>query len=238
MDNAVKYTEEGHIELGTYMDDNNLYIYVEDTGRGIPSKSIDHIFQQFTKVENDEAGWIRGLGLGLAISQKIADALGGKILVKSAQGKGSTFAFCVPVDKVLTEKEVIVEELRKPVPARWQGKTILIAEDVEANYLYLKSVLKKTQTNIIWAKDGEEALKLAIESPKVDLILMDIKMPKMDGVEAAKKIKEHNPDQIIIAQTAYARPEEKIKIYNKNFDEYISKPINPDNMLIILERFL
>ena len=179
-----------------------------------------------------------GLGLGLAISQKITEALGGKILVKSAHRKGSTFTFSIPVNKVKTDKEIIIQENREPVPARWQGKTILIAEDVEANYLYLKKALKKTQIDIIWAKNGKEALKLAIESPKIDLILMDLKMPKMNGNEAAKKIKKHNPKQIIIAQTAYARPEEKRNFFDKNFDEYISKPINPTDLLIVLEQFL
>ena len=104
--------------------------------------------------------------------------------------------------------------------------------------LYLKKALKKTQTDIIWAKNGKEAIKLAIESPKIDLILMDIKMPKMDGNEAAKKIKEHNPDIKIIAQTAYARPEEKVKFFDENFDDYISKPINPIDLLMVLEQFL
>ena len=124
------------------------------------------------------------------------------------------------------------------MPTKWKGKTILIAEDVEENYLYLKKALKKTQTNIIWAKNGEEALKLTIESPKIDLVLMDIKMPKMNGTDAAKKIKEHNPNQVIIAQTAYARPEEKSKFYSKDFDDYISKPIHPIDLFRLLSNYL
>jgi len=238
MDNACKYTKEGYIELGAYTDKDDLCIYVEDTGKGISSKKIDQIFQQFTKVEDEDSEWTRGLGLGLAISQKIADALGAKILVKSAKGKGSTFTFSIPMKNVMTQKEIIVQELREPVLHMWRGKTILIAEDVKANYLYLKNVLKNTQIDIIWAKNGEEALKQTIENPKIDLILMDIKMPVMNGYEVAKKIKEHNPDQIIIAQTAYARPEEKLNFHDENFDEYLSKPINPKDLLVILERFL
>jgi CheY-like chemotaxis protein len=139
---------------------------------------------------------------------------------------------------LITKEEIIIEEPEKPASARWKGKTILIAEDVEENYLYLKKALKKTQTDIIWAKNGEEAVKMQIEAPKIDLILMDIKMPKMNGSEAAKKIKEHNPNQIIIAQTAYARPEEKARFYDKNFDEYISKPIDPKDLLMVLGQFL
>ena len=238
MDNAIKFTKEGFIELGTYKDDNDLCIYVKDTGRGIPSEMMDHIFQQFIKVEDDESEWTRGLGLGLALSQKIANALGGKILVKSAPGKGSTFTFRIPLDDVIIQDEIPVEEIREPIPVRLKGKTILIAEDVEANYLYLKNILKRTKTNIIRAKNGEEALTQAIENPNIDLILMDIKMPVLNGYEAAKKIKEHNPNIIIVALTAYARPEEKVKFYNENFDEYLSKPIKPLDLLMVLEQFL
>jgi len=238
MDNAIKFTKEGFIELGTYKDDNDLCIYVKDTGRGIPSEMMDHIFQQFIKVEDDESEWTRGLGLGLALSQKIANALGGKILVKSAPGKGSTFTFRIPLDDVIIQDEIPVEEIREPIPVRLKGKTILIAEDVEANYLYLKNILKRTKTNIIRAKNGEEALTQAIENPNIDLILMDIKMPVLDGYEAAKKIKKHNPNIIIVALTAYARPEEKVKFYNENFDEYLSKPIKPLDLLMVLEQFL
>jgi CheY-like chemotaxis protein len=182
--------------------------------------------------------YAEGIGLGLAITKKIANALGGEILVKSAKGKGSTFTFRVPINNLITQEEIEVEEIHAPKNNTWAGKTILIAEDVETNFYYLKDSLKKTKTNILWAKNGEEALKLAYETQKIDLILMDIKMPIMDGYEAAKKIKEHNPKQIIVAQTAYSRPEERTKYDDYNFDDYLAKPINRMDLLLILEKFL
>ena len=238
MDNAYKFTEEGYIELGTKEVDEKLLIYVKDTGRGIPSNEMDHIFEQFTKVEEDEFAFTRGLGLGLAISRKIADALDAEILVKSVKGKGSVFTFSVPMEKVITENEIKVQEIEHPQPNNWKGKTILIAEDEDANYLFLKKVLVKAQTNILRARDGEETLNLALENSNIDLILMDIKMPKMSGYEAAKKIKENNPSQIIVAQTAYSRPEELVKFFDDNFDGYLSKPINQKDLIKILEKFL
>jgi chemotaxis protein histidine kinase CheA len=158
MDNAFKFTDEGYIELGSYIDKDNLCIYVEDTGKGIPQKKINDIFQQFRKFENEESEWTQGLGLGLAISQKIANALGGNIQVKSEPESGSTFTFNIPMNGVIIQDKSIKAENKDTLPIRWEGKTILIVEDYEANYLYLKNVLKKTKINILWAKNGKEAI--------------------------------------------------------------------------------
>ena len=238
MDNACKFTKEGYIELGVDIKNEILCIYVKDSGKGIPSNQTNRIFQQFNKIEDEDFGWTRGLGLGLSISQKIADALGGQISVESSEGKGSTFTFNIPIKNIITDDNIPVIDLKEPVKGKWQDKIILIAEDVEANFLYLKNLLRKTKIKIIWAKDGEEAFQIATSSTKIDLILMDIKMPGINGYEAAKKIKELIPDQKIVAQTAYARVEEKFKFYDENFDEYLAKPIDPSNLVMILEKFL
>ena len=238
MDNATKFTVEGYIELGSYKEKDNLVIYIQDTGKGIPSEDIHTVFQQFTKIEDNATTWTQGLGLGLSISQKIATALGGKITVNSILGEGSTFTFYFPMEYVIQSKKVILEEKNKPNPATWNEKTILIAEDVEANYFYLKSALKKSKAKILWAKNGAEAVQEIINNKNIDLILMDIKMPEMDGYQAAKKIKELNPNQIIVAQTAYARPQEKFKFYDESFNEYLAKPIDKDELYKILNKFL
>ncbi len=238
MDNASKFTMEGHIELGVNCDDDNLNIYVEDTGIGIPSKSVDKIFMQFTKLEDENSEWKDGLGLGLAISQKIADALGGKIELKTNWGEGSTFTFALPLKKILTNEGVEVEEIEHPILRSWEGKTILIAEDVEANYLYLKKALRKTNINTLWAKNGKEAVEQVVLNSNIDLILMDIKMPALNGYEAAQEIKAHKPSQIIIAQTAYARPEERSEFHDENFDDYLAKPIKKEDLLLMLDTYL
>ncbi|MBN1117246.1 MAG: response regulator [Bacteroidales bacterium] len=238
MDNAFKFTLEGHIELGTYIKNQILYIYVADTGIGIPSTKMDLIFQQFTKVEDSELEWTKGLGLGLAISQKIADAMSAKIDVKSEKGKGSTFSFGIPMEKVTTHDNTEIAVPLTPLLNNWTGKTILIAEDVDANFIYLEKALQKTGINVIRAKTGIEVLDLVLDNQTFDLILMDIKMPLMDGYEAAKKIKALNPKQIIVAQTAYSRPNEKRRFYDENFNEYLSKPISRADLIMILEKFL
>ncbi len=238
MDNAYKFTKKGYIEFGAYTENEILHLYVKDTGIGISSDKLDKIFLEFTKIEEKEGNLTDGLGLGLTISRKIAEALGGYIKVKSIVGEGSTITFCIPMDSVITEEKTVVQQPKKTIPNRWKGKTILIAEDVEANYLFLKIALRDTLMNILWAKNGKEACKQAIENPNIDLILMDIKMPEMNGHEAAKKIKETNPELIIVAQTAYARPEEKQIFQDDNFNDYISKPIKPTELFKILEKYL
>lgn len=238
MDNALKFTKNGFIELGAYKDSEHLYFYVKDSGKGIPPEYIEKIFQRFIKIEDNKSVWTEGLGLGLAISSNISKALGGKIKVESIIHKGSVFTFQIPVNIIMLNKSAGIPEPDLQPIKKLQEKTILVAEDIEANFLYLKKLLKKTEANILWAKDGKEAIQIVKENPKINLILMDIKMPNLDGYAAAKVIKENNPKQIIIAQTAYARPEEIKKFYDDNFDEYITKPINATNLMMILEKFL
>lgn len=238
LDNARKFTDEGYIELGAKTDNELLIIYVKDSGRGIPQSELQHIFMQFTKVEEGDFSWKQGMGIGLAISKKIAKALGANLTVESTEGVGSTFSFCMPISKIISEDEMQIPEIEEPTHNNWKDKTILIAEDVQANFLYLQKVLKNTQTNIIWAKTGKEALDIVISNSNIDLILMDIKMPVMNGYEAAQKIKAYDPTLTIVAQTAYSRPEERAKFQNENFDEYLSKPINRLNLIKILEKYL
>ncbi|MBN2166129.1 MAG: response regulator [Marinilabiliaceae bacterium] len=238
MDNACKFTNEGYIDLGVYVKNGLLNFYVKDSGKGIPTAVMDTVFQQFTKIEDDKFGWKTGLGLGLAIAQKTADALGGKILVESIEGKGSKFTFSIPLKIVMSKNEMSEIEVYGGCSVDWSGKTILIAEDIEANYIFLKSVLKKTKAKIFWEKNGEEAVTQVRNNPQTDLVLMDIKMPVKNGYDAAKEIKEMNSGIIIVAQTAYARPMEKNRFYDDNFDEYLSKPIDPKELFRTIGKFI
>jgi len=238
MDNACKFTIEGFVELGATISKGNLCVYVQDSGKGIPKNELENIFQQFIKIEDNDSAWTRGLGLGLAISQRTSEALGGKIYVESELGKGSTFTLSLPLQAVLDSKTQMNNTPQNKVKHDWHGKTILIAEDVEENYFYLENVLKRTLVRIIWARDGEEAIKKVKETPGIDIILMDIKMPVLNGYDAAKQIKSESPDMIIIAQTAYATKQEKHKFFDNNFDEYITKPTMSDDLYNVLEKFL
>ncbi len=239
MSNACKFTESGYIELGAEKNNDNLNIYVKDTGMGISADDLEHLFERFRKLSNNKSYAFRGAGLGLAISKRVAELLGGKIIVNSELDKGSVFTFSIPFDVVVSIKEdtlfisdLVLDEIN------WTGKNILIVEDEETNYYYLRKILEKTNAFTFWAKNGLDAVNYIKSGQYADLILMDIKMPVMDGNEALKQIREIKPNQVIIAQTAYARAEDEAGIRNTGFNDYIAKPISSNDLLILLKKYL
>jgi signal transduction histidine kinase/ligand-binding sensor domain-containing protein/CheY-like chemotaxis protein len=239
MSNACKFTEKGSVELGITKSKEKLNMYVKDTGIGIAEKDQEHLFKRFRKIGEYASTKVRGTGLGLAISKRLAELLGGTIEVKSEVGKGSFFTFSIPFSAIITD--TIISHPAEPqfyTRKDWTGKHILVAEDEEANYLYLKRVLEKTNIIVTWAQNGQEAVDLVAAGKDYDIILMDIKMPTLNGIEALKLLKRIKPDQRIIAQTAYARTEDEIMLRKEGFDDYISKPISPIDLMILLEKFL
>lgn len=239
LDNALKFTREGHIKFGYYLKDNQLICYVEDTGIGIEKSYIERIFDRFYKIEEDKKHFYSGTGLGLAISKKLAEYLDGEIYVKSEIEKGSTFYVSF---LYFDKKSEIVPEYRKSeinnYSFKWNDKCLLIAEDEESNYLYINKALKNTGIKIEWAKNGIEAVEIVKSQNNIDLILMDIKMPEMNGHEAIKIIKSINPQIPVIAQTAHALQEDKELCLQNGFDEYISKPIEKEKLLSVIKRYL
>jgi signal transduction histidine kinase/CheY-like chemotaxis protein len=236
INNGCKFTESGYVELGCYLKDNELVLFVKDTGIGISSENLEIIFDRFRKVLDDKTKLFRGVGLGLAISKKIAELLQGQLTCESELGIGSVFSLVLPNTLISTLK---VEE---PVPVKsnilnLEHKTILIVEDEETNYLYLESALKPTHATIVWAHDGKMALDLFLSAQQFHLVLMDIKMPRMNGYDATIAIKEMFPNQLIVAQTAYARPQDSIEIKQAGFDDYLIKPIIPDDLYRLLNKF-
>jgi signal transduction histidine kinase/CheY-like chemotaxis protein len=231
--NALKFTEKGTIEFGytNSKEDRKLKFFVKDSGIGIPEDKIKLIFDRFRQVQEGATRNYGGTGIGLFISKHIVKQLGGDIRVESRIDNGSTFSFELPYDSVSEEDNNT--KFFKPIAKKynWEGKTILVAEDVETNYYLLKTIIDTTNANIIWAKDGEEVLRLYTKHPNVDLVLMDIQMPKLNGYEATIRIKEHNPNIPVIAQTAYAMPNDNIKCIEAGCDDYISKPINTQLLL-------
>jgi signal transduction histidine kinase/ligand-binding sensor domain-containing protein/CheY-like chemotaxis protein len=237
MNNACKFTEKGIIELGVLKSEDRLNIYVKDTGIGIAEKDIDHLFKRFRKVGMSAANYIRGTGLGLAISKRLADLLGGTIEVRSEFEKGSVFTFSAPYDIVVTARNVQpASESKFSTRKDWTGKRILVVEDEENNFVYLKRILELVNATVAWAADGQEAIRLTESEKTFDIILMDIKLPGMNGIETMKILKEKNPRQLIVAQTAYARAEDEQKFREEGFDDYISKPINSTDLILLLER--
>jgi signal transduction histidine kinase/ligand-binding sensor domain-containing protein len=238
MSNACKFTKSGTIELGIRKENDSLNMYVKDTGIGIARENIKYVFERFRKLGEEASSPSPGAGLGLAISRRLSDLLGGTIEVNSEVGKGSIFSFILPCSMIIKRKEIHTAPFRPIVSKDWSDKSILIVEDEEANYLYLRRLLEKTHAAVTWAENGEEAIKQYEIHNRFDIILMDIKMPGMNGIDALKRLKDTNPHQRIIAQTAYARVEDEINLRKEGFDDYIPKPISPVDLMILLEKYL
>lgn len=227
INNAVKFTSEGSIRLGYRIRENDIYFYVSDTGTGIEKERINSVFERFVKLNNFE----QGTGLGLSISQTIVHKLGGDIGVESGYGEGSTFWFTLPKKNVLINMKEEEEEPLKNhavlVSEDPQKATLLIAEDNESNYVLFSAMLKNY--NLLYARDGQEAVEL-YGKYNPDLIIMDIKMPNMDGYEATSKIRKLSKNVPIIAVTAFAFAEDEQRIYNSGFNGYVAKPIKASEL--------
>lgn len=237
--NAFKFTNSGSVELGYSKKTNDLLqFYVMDTGIGIPAESKDVIFEQFRQVDYEHTREYEGAGLGLTIAKGLVLLLGGDIWVQSEEGKGSTFHFTVNISKPQKTKAPATPTTKEPSGSYdWKGKNILIVEDEEMNYQYLKTVLKKTQANVMWAEDGLDGVNQAKEND-VHIILMDIQLPEMNGYEATRKILESKPNVPVIAQTAHALKEEKSKCFEAGAVDYMAKPLNRKKLLELIDKHI
>ncbi|MDA3952495.1 MAG: transporter substrate-binding domain-containing protein [Bacteroidales bacterium] len=240
INNALKYTEKGFIKIGYKIlyDLKVVEFSIQDTGIGIAKDKQQEIFQHFKKIESDNSKLYRGTGLGLTITQNLIEKLGGEIRVESEINKGSTFNFTLPLkfaeNKIENyEKKNIIHDYEI-----WKNKTILVAEDENSNYKYLELILSNKGIKLLRAENGFEAVEICEKKKKIDLILMDIKMPGMNGLEATTRIKKIKPNIPIIIQTAYAMQNNEKESFNAGCDDYISKPIKKEKLISILERWL
>ncbi|WP_300702087.1 ATP-binding protein [Bacteroides sp.] len=233
LSNAIKNTEEGNITLGTELQDEYLKIYVSDTGCGIPKEKLPLIFNRFEKL-ND---FVQGTGLGLSICQSIVERLGGKMDVESEVGVGSTFMVYLPYQQVTQSVHgELIEKLDDKGQISSKRKKILIVEDTESNYLQINVLLKKDYT-ISWAVNGEEAVNSFLrEQP--DLILMDIRMPIMNGVQATEKIRTIAPNLPIIAVTANAFFIEQQQALAAGCNDVISKPYTFEKLSETISKYI
>ncbi len=237
--NAIKYSKSGSSEFGYKIIKNDILFFVKDTGVGIPKEKFEFIFDRFIRVGKDKEHFTEGSGLGLSISKAYVEMLGGKIWVESEVGVGSQFYFTIPYkpekDTVSLTKEVDSEVKSEP---HIKDLKILIAEDDESSTELLKIILKGVASEIIHVLNGREAVNHLKNNPDIDLILMDINMPEMNGYEATKQIREFNKDVIIISQTAYALAGDYNKSIEAGCDDHISKPLNKKILLDKIEKCL
>jgi len=236
VDNAIKFTNKGRIEIGYDLKKENIIeFFVKDTGIGMSKEDQKYIFKRFRQAENSKGKTYGGTGLGLTICKSLVELMGGKIWVQSEVNKGTVFFFTIPSKTTIKQSyyNVSLKESNIDInKINWSNKKILYVEDDEDNINLMKVLLKPTKASLIICKNGVDAEKKFIENKnKLDLVLMDIRIPKQNGLETTSKIKKINENIPVIAQTAYAMKgdEEKMKFYG--CDDYITKPINETTLL-------
>jgi PAS domain S-box-containing protein len=235
--NALKFTENGSVDFGYRQEDNILLFYVKDTGIGIPKNKQAIIFDRFRQADdNFTSKRYGGTGLGLSIAKGIIDLLQGKIWVESTENQGAAFYFTIPYNPMVynvKEKPVFYNTNYK-----WQTKQILIVEDDFFNSEYLSEILAPTDIKCIKASTGKEALKVFEENPSLDIVLMDIRLPDQNGYDITKQIKQLRPEIKVLAQTAYSSAEDRQNSLNAGCDDFISKPLNGDELLEKVNKLL
>jgi len=236
--NAIKYTDEGTIEFGYLKKGNFLEFYVKDTGIGISSDKLETVFNRFIQVGHPNKRAIQGAGLGLSISKAYAEMLGGKIWLESQVDKGSTFYFTIPY-VTGAEKESAPKDKPSATQETISVKNlkILVAEDDDISKLLISKVLRPYSEEILKAHTGSEAVNICRENPDINLILMDINMPEMNGHEATRQIRQFNNDVIIIAQTAYGLSGDSQMAMEAGCNDYISKPIMKNELIRLIKKY-
>ena len=233
--NAIKFTYEGEIHFGFKLKKDYIDFYVKDTGIGISEEKLSHIFGRFVKLNS----FVQGTGLGLAICQMIVEKMGGAITVESELHEGSTFRFTIPYDMYNKQekfkKNAEREQHLKVAIKSLQLRTLLVAEDVDSNFLLMNTVLGK-KYKLIRARDGREAVDMYKENHP-DLIFMDIKMPYMDGLEATRLIRGYSKDIPIIALTAFAFESDRERAIEAGCNDYLTKPVSQEAIEKILDKY-
>jgi len=240
LDNAVKFTEEGTITFGYTANDNLLRFFVKDTGVGIGSEAHLRIFENFMQENILMTRGHEGSGLGLSIAKGIVELLGGEIDFESVKGQGSTFFFTLPVLMTSSHESDIKShgaDIKSHESALLQP-VILVAEDDETSYQLIEALLKNTSVRLLHAYTGKTAVQLVREHDEISLVLMDIRMPVMNGLEAAKLIKSYRKDLPIIAVTAHAETGAEHRALTAGCDDYIAKPFDRELLIKKLQNFL
>jgi signal transduction histidine kinase/CheY-like chemotaxis protein len=239
--NAFKFTPEGSVHIGVekISEDHGdvVRFFVRDTGIGIKKEKQTIIFDLFRQVDESHTRSYGGTGLGLSVSNKLVDLMGGEIKVESEPEKGSVFFVALPCKEFKKEIKDGGQEVVEEMTRLAEGKTVLVAEDEESNFELLNIHLEQLGLDVLWAKNGREAVELVKENDHIGLVLMDIKMPLMTGLEATEIIRKLKPQLPVIAQTAYAMPQDNENALRSGCTDIITKPIKIEELKKILEKY-
>ncbi|MCX6268637.1 MAG: response regulator [Bacteroidetes bacterium] len=227
IDNAIKFTKTGSIVVGCKVVDDYVEFIVKDSGIGISMKDQGHIFNNFIQGDNSNTRYHEGSGLGLSIAKGLTELLGGRIWIDSVVGEGSSFYFTIPIDQSCPE-QAVNQNSSFDLP---QKPLILVADDEETNCVLLARILRKEELEVLIVTNGQQAVDACRKNPSVSLILMDLKMPVMDGFEATRNIKAFNPHLPVIALTAYALGGDEKRVLEAGFDDYLTKPLKKELLM-------
>lgn len=234
IDNAVKFTHQGNITIGFEHHTNELHFFVKDTGIGISEEKKSQVFDSFIQEDNAITRKYEGNGLGLTIAKGLVELLNGKIWMSSEKGLGSIFYFSIPY--LINETDPSAQKANMKLANEFI--TILIAEDNENNFVLLKTILNKTNIKIIHAENGLQAIELSKQHPETNLILMDLKMPEVDGFEATRQIRLFRADLPIVALTAYSNNEDKELAMESGCNDFLTKPVSKEVLLKKLREYI
>jgi len=236
INNGLKFTSQGHVKLGYKLKTGMIEFHVSDTGIGIPAEQQSRIFDRFYQVQNAKTRIYEGTGLGLAISKAYIELLGGSIKVLSQPDRGTTFFFTVPYETIPKPVEELPRQSDSTRFSFATPKKILVAEDVDSNFKLISYFIKDINAEVIRALNGQEAVDICLADPDIDIVLMDIKMPVMDGYTATRLIKQSRPQLPVIAQTAYA--DDKMKAVASGCSGFLSKPFDKFGLIRVLSDFV
>ncbi|MBK1876142.1 hybrid sensor histidine kinase/response regulator [Pelagicoccus mobilis] len=240
LSNALKFTESGSVRLRVELKGNALVLSVRDTGSGIAEDELDTVFEKFVKLAKDELAARRGVGLGLAIAKSLTELMGGDLSVTSEYGKGSTFSLTLPCGEGVvwsSEGKPFTGISRERVKDKESSARVLLVEDEEANYRFLEIALEGVGLEVRWARGGEQALEILKNDDRFDFVLLDLRMPGMDGYSVLAWIRENVPHLRVVAQTAFATKSDQSRIKEAGFDGYLPKPIGLDRLQALVDEF-
>jgi len=236
LNNAIKFTQKGEIKFGYLLKNHELEFYVEDTGMGIAKEMHQKIFERFTQADESIAQFYGGTGLGLSISKGYVELMGGRIWVESEPAGGSVFYFTLPYLPENIETKPTTS-FPSDIPCI-NSVLILVVEDEETNFFLVSEILAEMKVQVLKASNGQEAVDLCKSNPAINLVLMDLKMPVMDGFEATKQIKAFRPELPVIAQSAYVHDKDKEKAFRFGCDDYITKPLDFEHLVAAINKFV
>jgi PAS domain S-box-containing protein len=240
MDNAVKFTLEGSVEFSYLLENQNIVFKIRDTGIGINKENLGRIFEEFRQEFDGHHRPFEGLGIGLTLAKEVIERMGGKIFVQSEKGVGSEFSFSIPYRPAGSTKAKITTVNSEPAlkPIDWSSRKCLLVDDNKDVLIYLNRILSDTGVSILTARSGFEAIELVKTTPDIDVVLLDMQMPEMNGIEATKEIRKIRKNLPIIAQTAFIFEDDKDIILEAGCDACLIKPIRREHLLTVMSSFV